>query len=161
MAESSLEKYIRMLRGLGFEKALEIAFSMPGERNEKFLVFYHKRDAILLTFDTHLGSQHNGNIYYNWRARVPDKVYKQPPFISGHWSERGKRDVFVGRHFLPRSNLRAVLNRFRKSGAFVSPWVEKPHISLTHYGDPILEHERIHAERVMKLPARVRKMFLL
>lgn len=160
---SPLEKYIRMLKRLGFRQVLEIPFTMPGDRSEKFFVFYHKRDAVLLAFETFLGAGVKaGNFYYNWKRRVRDgTVYKRKLLCEGHWSSRGSRNIFVGSHYLPAHDVRAVLCRFRNNGTFVTPWIEGQRVHFAHSGDSHDEYDRVTAERIKLLPEQVRKMFLL
>ncbi len=166
-ATTALEKYIKMLRRLGFKKALEIPFEMPGHgsvRNEKFFVFYQPKDAILCRFDTYLGSQvRDGSYYFNWKRRIPeDEVYARLGTFNGHWSMHGRRNVLVGYDYIMRfDHVREMIAKFKKCGEFVFPWIEKPHVRLIHYGDPVNTHEKAHAERVMMLPPSIRQMFLL
>jgi len=149
---SSLEKYIQILKRLGFKKVLEIPFEVLGDRHEKFFVFYHKRDAILLHFDTVLGSRpRDGNFYFNWKRRISEGgVYKRRILPEGYWSMHGKRDVFVGSDYVPGHDIRSVMTRLKQNGVFVSPWIEKPRISL-----------ELTTERIQLLPTEVRKALLL
>lgn len=161
-AMSPLEKYIRMLERLGFRKVLEIGFTMPGEgkdRNEKFLVFFHKRDGLLLQFNTYLGMRVNdGALYYNWKRCIPEaKVYERRLICEGYWSMHGKRNVLVGSHYLPAYNVRAVLSQLRKNGKFLSTWTEAQRIRLTHYGDLRNEHSEVTASRTKMLPPEIRR----
>jgi hypothetical protein len=65
-----LDRYIRIVEDLGFEKVLEVAFKVDSDesksgRNEKFFV-YARRDGILLAFDTYQEVGVNASeFYYN------------------------------------------------------------------------------------------------
>lgn len=136
---TSLEKYIRMLKRLGFRQVLEIPFTMPGDRSEKFFVFYQPEDAILLGFDTRLGIQVNsGTFYFNWRIGISEEeLYRDRPVSlpEGYWSDVGERNVYVGHDYVPGHDISAVIETMKKYGTFISPWVESQDIDFSRHFD--------------------------
>lgn len=165
--ESSLEKYVRMLKRLGFKKVLEIPFTMPGGRNEKFFVFYHTKHSILFKFDTFLGLQvRDGVFYFNWKCGIsisdPDELRARIGTFNGHWASSGRRNVLVGYDYIMKADhVRETIVEMERYGTFMSPWIESQPLDLTHYGDPHYARVVVTNERIMTLPAEVRKALLL
>lgn len=168
--KTKLETYLEDVERLGFKKVLELPFIDRGGKEEKFFVYFHPRDALLLKFDTYWGLQiHDGRLHYNWRRRCSFKeVYERHLLSSGHWVTE---DIYVGDHHIPEANLRRTLRAFRANGKFLRPWIESPFLDLVHHGDYLhgqrlgdhlhnvdrhVEYKKLSAERAQMLPPEVR-----
>lgn len=165
-----LERYVEMLQKSGYRRVLEIPFTMPGDRLEKFCVFYNATDGILFKFDTYLEYRLNaGNFYFNWQCSIPEEdVYRLRILPEGHWSSKeGRRNVFVGNDYVSPGghDIRTVTIALRQRGRFVTPWIERPPIDLSHPGDQcgnsLSARQLVTKDRMRMLPASVRSAMAL
>jgi len=140
---NKLDRYVRIISSLGFERVLEIPFAgrswggSPAPQ-ECFFVYFEPRRGILLRFDTHQGDNVNGgNFYYNWQPH--DENFRGSHILSSgsfvcHDGELVTPLTWSGNHDC-REALRLHINQLEQHGQFVTPWVKTPHLWLIHYND--------------------------
>ena len=159
-----LSDYLRIAVDEGFEIVLQIPFlgisyAIPiAEITETFYVMFHKRDGILLCFDTFGGDKVNGgNFYYNWVPNSEDSYHEATS--NGSFMKVEDHFVWVGYHNC-REALRHKLSRLGEKGSFLTPWVEQPFLWLLHYMDykaKDYDYKAIIAARIAMLPEYVQK----
>lgn len=153
---NDLDRYEQIIGEYGFRKVLEIPFA-TGERQERFFVWFHAPFGLLLSFDTYQGDHVNGGkVRYNWRPS-DECQDRWKCTSSGHFRKDG---IWVGDHDC-REALIFNLERLRKNGTFVSPWVEQPFMWLLHHGDTKAQdydHVAISKERLGMLPPDVQEV---
>lgn len=103
---------------------------------EEFILAYSERGLITADSFTWSGRQRKLNsakLYFNLEVTDPEFH----PYASGKYNrdayDAGRR-VWVGDVDI-REGFRHTLRTFGEHGAFVSPWLEDPHLWLLHYGD--------------------------
>jgi hypothetical protein len=163
---TELSRYLRIVKELGFQLALEIPFSHKREDeptvHEKLYMMWRK--GILLVFDTYWNQEtvNGGSFYYNWKPYDINQGWKV--MSSGHMTEGG---VIVGNHDC-REALRYNISQLEKHGEFLPKWVEQDHLWLLHWAD-LKEYsnddytwlhngttDEIRAKRIAMLPQHVR-----
>lgn len=173
---NKLDNYQRIIGEEGFEKMLTIPFvnarwNERGNTAETYYIYFHPRDAILLSFDTFGGDQVNGGkFYYNWspskftEAGTPD--FDRRITSSGHYTVANadqRKYIWCGDHDC-REALRFNIRQLRLNGTFLNPWFEPQSLLwLLHHGDTYeLEKmdkslDQLVSERIAMLPAPTRK----
>lgn len=103
---NTVDRYTRIIIEEGFEKVLELPFvgkAYAGQPvpNERFQAWFHRADAMLLSFDTHAETHVNGShLNYNWhphdRESTPGGVTSTSQ-IPGHpgYPERSGQAVVI------------------------------------------------------------------
>ena len=142
---NTLERYIAIIEGAGYEKVYEEDFiddKYPdhGIKTNTYYIYAH-RDGLLLAFDTYGGkdnaewptSVNGGKVYYNWVPNPLKEGEKRDYGItsSGYTNKAG---VHVGDHDC-REALLFNMDRLRANGSFLPVWGERPYLSLLHYMD--------------------------
>lgn len=124
-----VNEYLDVVKNLGFLPGVEENFTHES-KSERYFIFWHPRDGILLSFDTWNGDHVNGgSFYYNWK---PLKDF-HPWISSGTADEVDGASIWYGNHDC-REALRYHIVGLREHGSFVSPWKFRPLIHLGHYG---------------------------
>lgn len=154
-----MPRYRAIIENYGFEQALEIPFDGRDGEKDTFFVYAH-RDGLLLSFDTFWNrkSVNAATVRYNWRPNGDRSQWRDGMVSSGHLHKT--EDVWIGDHDA-REALLFKLDRLRKHGEFLNPWIERPFLWLLHYMDtkrPGYSHDAINAERIALLPAWVQEM---
>ena len=151
----ALSRYLEIIVGAGFERALELPF-LSSYASEKYFIFA-RRDGLLLSFDTYNGKSVNGGkVYYNWKPENFENSHFRLT-SSGHLSKDG---VWIGDHDC-REALLFNMGNLSANGKFVAPWVERPFLWLLHYQDTKADgysYDDINNERIAMLPEWVREM---
>lgn len=176
---NDIDRYISIIEADGFVKVYEESFiddKWPehGIRTETFFIFAHRRDGLLLEFDTHGGTHVNGGkVYYNWLPNPVAEGERRDYRLTSSGSMRGSdKDgwVWCGDHDC-REALIFNLNQLRANGTFLPVWRHRPWLALLHYMD--WHHQpkpnepgyhnysrRITKKKTSKLPFWVRRMII-
>jgi hypothetical protein len=151
---------LRIIALEGFELLVEQPFTGTdwgsNSVQEKWFIFYHYAEGILVFLDTFNGDHINsGSAYYNWKS---DYSWQQrPEYDPDTWAKTGRMlDVFAptpeayacvgrggffgesgqlcwaGSHDI-REGFRHRINKLRANGNFVSPWKKQPFMWLLDY----------------------------
>lgn len=169
---NEVRNYTRIIGEEGFEKWLELPFACkrsydPSPRNESFQIWFNRRDAILLAFDTyHETSVNSASFMYNW---IPNDFENMHQFTSSGSTIQAPdgRWVWYGDHD-GREAIRHHLKELRSNGKFVNPWVERPYLKIFDHGfhhsiedlqwdARLLKINEEESRRLSLLPADVRK----
>ncbi len=160
----SVDRYLSVVNGLGFERVLLDHFNRPshddaGREVTEFLAIYARPDGLLLRIDTYGDLINSANIYFNV-SYIPEDRSKLP-LCSGHTKiVSSSSHVWVG-HQDVREALRHKIESFEKVGSFTNPWVERPFLWLLNYQDTKVlncDYEEINADRISRMPEWVRNM---
>lgn len=164
---NTVDRYHRIIEGLGFYQVLDIPFlgRVYGEeeaRPEHFYVFWEPSRGILLKFDTHNTVNVNGGkFYYNWRPTDPANKDNWRCTSSGRWCNYGTPEaVWSGDHDC-REAVKFHIAELEANGSFVTPWTDAPHLWLIHYNETPERYDRnfdygaITKARIAMLPADV------
>lgn len=141
MSKKLLADLLIEVKTLGFERLLEMPFVGRDDQNERFFVFYHQKNTILLTFDSWKGVEiRRGAFHYQWKRHCTMEEYYMRPSLtsSGGWepySRGNEPDIFVGFHWIPDKDLISSIAVLKQHGDFLPKWVRSQSIDLTHYGD--------------------------
>jgi len=152
-----LDQYLRIIGEEGFKKILELDFTKRGTA-EKFFVFYHYENGILLSFDTYGGySVSDGRFCYNIKLNVEPKYFSGCTSSGGYTKHDGEM-IWVGYHDC-REALRYHIAVLRENGTFVKNWIKQPFLWLLHHGDTDGEYDynAINAERIAMFPEEIQK----
>lgn len=172
---STLDEYLAIIADMGFRVVLDIPFvgdTGRDNRAERFIVAWDDTRGILLEFDTWDGRKVNGGSFaFNWRC---DPYYAERPrserldwWTGGGSHGPGRVDPTVDTFTMDcREAIRWKFQRAAAVGQFVTPWVERPYLSLLHYQDwhdvrdldfkaRRAETDRRQNERLALLPAEV------
>jgi hypothetical protein len=156
---NDLDRYLRIIGEEGFQKILELDFTKR-ETAEKFFVFYHFEDGILLSFDTYGGDSVNGGKFrYNIKPNGTTKDFAESQCTSsGGYTEHDGEMIWSGDHDC-REALRHHIAMLRENGTFVKDWVKPPFLWLLHHGDieGEYDYDAINAERIAMFPEEVQK----
>lgn len=174
LLSNDLDRYLRIIEANGFEKLVEIPFEADDHRGGKtgeIEFFYAHRDGLLLHFCTHDGTHMNGgNVYYNWR-HADEESRRYDLTSSGGYVDEGQPEgerltLWAGDHDC-REALIYKMDRLRQHGAFVTPWIKRPHIWLVNHAEakhgPSMYPARnayidgINASKIAMLPAWVQE----
>jgi hypothetical protein len=150
---TTLDEYLKIAHAEGFEIVLKIPFD--GGKEVQFFLF-HRKDGILLKFDTCDDKIHSGNFYYNW---IPLDANSWAGYTSsGEFFESNGQEMWSGDHgcleFMRRN-----LNRLRKHGKFVTPWKKQPFLWFLNYIEAKkknFDYKEINESVISQLPDYVR-----
>lgn len=161
-----LDSYQILLKEEGFQEILNLDFTRTNlddgtQMNEKFFVYYHFTDGILLTFETHGGSYLNGGyFYYNFLPNKDNRKYERY-LSSGRYANGKKGLVWIGCHEC-REDFPKRLDHLRQYGTFLKEWSDSFYPSLVHSGDRqeakhFTQFEEVTAQRILLLSLEVQK----
>jgi len=161
---TTLDQYISIVQGIGFEQVLCIPF--VGEKwgketapQEKFFVFFDKSRSILLTFDTYnSGKVNGGKFLYNIKPNN-EKSFYNVISSGGYTKDSDGNYVWVGDHDC-REAIKHKIARLEENGQFLTKWLERPFLWLLHYmdtKDKNYDYRAINAERIAMLPDYVQE----
>lgn len=165
----SLERYTRIIEGMGFEKVLEVPFMSQTfkdeePRQEAYYIYAHKQRGLLLAFDTFYGgtSINGGTVYYCWKPNdITGGRFRYGLTSSGTW--RGGDDGFWEGSHDCREAIRYKMDALAEVGTFISPWpAEADHfLWLLHHMDTKVDgydYKAITEERITMMPEWVQEM---
>jgi len=168
---NTLERYLRIIGGMGFEEALRIPFINRDDNKEEALyVFVHRSKGLLLEFDTYGGDHINGSdMHFAWCPNPESKIYIA--YSGGLESESDPKwrrnplydesgspaDSYIAGSIDAREALKHHLSRIEAAGVLLSVWpkYEDRRLHLTHYMDsklPGYDRKAILAERIAMMP---------
>lgn len=128
--------------------------------NEKFYIFWHDQNGILVCFESYTQSTDEeilsgGHAFYNWKPR--DRKYIGKFESSGGYTENGIHIGYCGL----ADRLITRLKNFKMHGKFVKPWAENRYLWLAHSGDTPVQFdadfncEALNERKIKKLPPHV------
>lgn len=168
---NDLDRYLRIVNELGFEKVLELPFVAERHfkdeppRNECMFMFAHRELGIILKFDTYDSVRVNGgNFYYCWVAT--DVKERSRCTSSGSYRPQDDGTMYWAGHHDCREALRHNINKLKSKGTFLPKWPADHDIFIwfLHHGDTQQEgycYKEINAERIAMLPEWVREIINL
>lgn len=150
---STVDDYLRIAEKEGFSVVLKDDFT-TGRGADSLYILWHD-DGILLVFDTYGKHVNGGRFYYNIALR-PGKIPHDALSSGGvvFTGEDGTR-LWSGYHDC-REALRLHLRRLRSVGSFLREWSGVPFLWLKHHGEKERDYSTANAERIARLPERVR-----
>lgn len=133
---NKLDRYIRIIKELGFVEVLNVPFTGSGWGDEatvqEYQKFFAHADGMLLIFDTFNGDGVNSaKVYYAHKPndyRADRDAYSSGGFdtISGVWPEsrhdRNPDDMYWFGDHDAREALRYKIQGLREAGQFLNPW---------------------------------------
>ena len=160
----SVDRYLSVVNGLGFERVLLDNFNRPphddsGREVTEFLAIYARPDGLLLKIDAYGDVINTADIYFN--VSYNPEGSSELPLCSGHTKiVSPSSHVWVGDQDV-REALRYKIESFEKVGLFTSPWIERPFLWLLNHLDakaPDYDYNKINYDRISRMPEWVRKM---
>lgn len=157
---NDLDRYLRIVQDIGFEKVLELPFaghSSGGDRiyDERIFIFW--RDGILLVFETYMEDGVNGgHFYYNW---APHNFKEAFHYTSSGSYVHDDPWIWAGDHDC-REALRFHIRRLEENGTILPVWKGRPFLWLLNYmdtKDDNYDHDQINRERIAMLPKDIQK----
>ena len=172
---NTLERYLRIIGGMGFEEALKIPFKGSGYSendpiDEVFYIFIHRTKGLMLYFDTFGGDSVNGShLLFAWKP-IDGKEYSV--HYSGGWEsesdpkwrhnpkyeERGMpEDSYIPGSIDAREAFKHQVKQLDNNGTLLVPWpkYDGRFMWLLHYMDTKEEgydYKTISAERIAMMP---------
>lgn len=149
LMRNDLDRYVRIITELGFEKVLVVPFKSvrygeDGQFNEE-LHFWAHRDGILLRFDTYETTRVNASsFYYAWKDNGDKRDTRV--LSSGHWifptglaeGDQIPDDAYWYGDHDGREAIRHYTGLLRKHGSFFPVWPKQQHpyyIWCCHHAD--------------------------
>lgn len=159
--------YIRIIESEGFEKVLEIPFKRKTQGAEKaveerYFIFFHRENAILLSFDTYGLNVNGGKFWYNI---VPNSEDFWRYTSSGGYDEVNGVEFWSGDHDC-REGIRLAIARLRENGTFLKKWKKLPHLWLMHHGenspshDSAFDYDQLTNQKIIQLPDYVKQAIM-
>lgn len=176
---NNLDRYLEIVKGIGFEIALELPFMAKSSydrvpRSEKFFMMIHREKGILLKFDTFCtDSVNGGDFYYCWKPKPDiDRGIRSNVLSSGglesesdpDWRRNPKYDksgapddaYCSGSHDC-REAIVHKIKQLTDNGTFLSPWPKDPtrFLWFLHHQDTKedgYDYKEINEERIKMLP---------
>lgn len=157
---NKLSRYLRIVKDIGFDLALEFPFvgrpsGSESVYDERMFVFW--RDGILLVFDTYLeDSVNGGKFYYNW---IPND-YKEGYKYTSSGGYYGEDPMFWAGDHDCREALRFHIRRLDENGKILPVWEKRPFLWLLNYmdtKDDKYDYEKINRDRIAMLPKEIQK----
>lgn len=145
--EDNPNSYIRVAEEEGFQKVLEIPFECKRKKTaEKYFIFFHKEDGILLAFDTFGGRINSAKMHYNIIPK--DELLDQR---------------VQARYHNCKSALGFKLKDLRENFQFLNRWVKVSNMVLSHYGETPMSYDfdfdypQLTNQKILELPDFVRE----
>jgi len=135
----TMDDYVNKITEIGFTKIHEHfckrIFNGKVEGEEVFQVWYHS-DGLILVCDSYNGHRNSAKVLYNWQPTDISSSEFCKCISSGHiYNDPNNSDkddnsdkdekIWIGDHDA-REALVFKLNRLKKNGKFIKPWVQQP-----------------------------------